>query len=131
MHEDTEYDFVTMMPVWYIVSRPADSTEAWRPVPDLPNFPNEKAARLMLSALRADEMEQRGRVDRIPVVFNYSYDEVIGFADILDNGTAVITITDTRLVRLIEQDKKDTVAALTVTFTPAENANVSRSPSSD
>lgn len=145
MHDDAEYDILEIKQellqvlsgqtesnsVWRIITRPAYQSLPWRFCEETPEFATERIAQLTLRALKDEEQQRRVGVDRVPVVFNYSYDEIIGFADIQDDGTALITITDSRLVGLIAQDKKDTLTALSVTFTPAENANVSGPPSPD
>lgn len=47
-------------------------------------------------------------MERVPVIWDYNYDEIIGFAVISDKGEVQVTFTDPRIVADVK--KKATVA---------------------
>jgi hypothetical protein len=56
---------------------------------------------------------------RVPIVWSYLFDEVIGSAVFEDDGSVTMRFTDSRLRELIEQEQKDNVKAFSISHRPA------------
>lgn len=56
-------------------------------------------------------------VDKVPVIWGYAFDDVIGGAIIEEDGTVTFTITDPRIIELVKKDRK--IEAVSLYNTPA------------
>ena len=51
---------------------------------------------------------------RVPVIFDYDFDMMVGYADIKEDGTAHFVLTDPRIVDAIKADRADLIRGLTL-----------------
>ena len=55
----------------------------------------------------------------VPVIWNYSFQSLLGGAQVEENGDVTIRLTDPEIVSYIKKEKLDNIRAITLTPTPA------------
>lgn len=55
----------------------------------------------------------------VPVIFGYNTDELVGSAVVQEDGTAVITLTDQRLIELLKPINNRDIQGLSIYINPA------------